>query len=477
MQNKKWIAALLVVIMCMSLFAGCKQPNEPEGTTAAPTTQAPATEPTTEPTTAPTTAPTEPPMDAQTLVEEICAEDAPWPTGAELLLELKVSMDAGYGMTMDIDVAVDSSVLVAWEPMKLYADMSIMLAAMGQEESVEGTFYAMEEDGQFVIYSYDSPSGSWGKDTVELEEVTKLTEMKLEPSVLENTVLQEQTQVYCDMECYVLTVEIAGDALKEHLGQEIMDGLSQSLGVGDAEMDFSSVSVSCVYYVEKETLLLRGITIELHGLGELVGELLSDAGASGQLDVPTFRVEINDVRYDAVEVPTISDEDRLVADSQNNFQVDDPVDTPVDVPVEDPDDGPEQTGDGQTVQEGDVAFRVSAPEGWSMDYLEGAMFSMSNVDYTIMVNGTVYLDDGATLEDTLQTYIQLLEIYLGTTVEHGYADDIDGNQVAWYSYEGVYAYMMQIPNEGGYLYLEVMGEDSVETYNELKKAVACIEAA
>ena len=495
MKNIKWIAAVLAVVMCLGLFAGCGKQAEPAVTTTVPA----VTNPTTEPATEPATVPTEPRMDVQTLLAAINAEDAPKMTGADIALLLEIAMNMPeLGMKLEMGMDLSGQLLLDWEPARLYAQLDMEMSVLGEKDAGTMEAYGLEENGDFLLYTYDPEMEIWSKEALPLN-VWKSIRLPQ----LEDAQLQEQTEAYRDMECYVLSTLISPEQLQTMLGGELTDSL------GATEQELNAVSAQAVLYVEKETLLLRGVVLDVLGIDELMGKLMEgtseDMGGGVAMEIPAFRVEFANIRYDAQEVPQLSDGDRLIADAQNYIPpqdptvdpeqdpteppvVDDPPVTPGPNPTEPPvvddpvdptkppvTDDPGQSGEGETVSLGQIAFYVTVPDGLRMDYTESNGFSMSNDAMTASVVGTVYRDDGATLEDIVQTYVQLTELILGIPVSSGSADSVGGHETMYYSAEGVFAYMTWIHNGDGYLLLEVVAQTEAEALGYLQQIVAAIE--
>ena len=181
---------------------------------------------------------------------------------------------------------------------------------------------------------------------------------------------------------------------------------------------------------------------------------------------------------DPVQNPT----DPPVVDDPTQPPVDDPIQNPTEPPVvDDPNEelippvNPGQTSQGETVSMGDIAFYVGVPEGLLLDYVESTGLSMSNPEMTVSVVGTVYRDEGATLEEIVQTYAMLTELTLGVPVSWGTGDSIGEYQVVWYSAEGIFAYMTCIHNGDGYLLLEVIAPTDTEAYAYLQRVLAAVE--
>lgn len=469
MRNMKWIAALLVCVMCLGLFAGCKQNQDPQGTTTVPTTQAPTTEPTAEP----TTVPTEPPMDAETLIEKMGGEEDPYPTGMEFLLELGVTMNMPeYGMSMGVAGEASGEFVFALEPFALYAEAELVLDYMGQKEIVDLVVYGMPEGEQNVFYIGMPEMETWlklyeedlGLASDESGDETPEDSNEIQWS---EVLLQEELADYNGMACYVLTVkpdvaQAMADVIEDmSLEEDIQEQMPEI-----AELDWSVLQMPFTFYVEESTLLLRSLTIDLQGIGELISALMTSMEVEEQaqtaIDVPTFHFELTNITYDPVEVPQISEEDRLEADAQNYRA---------------------KQEDGSYLFKGETSdYRVVLPQGWTMDSSDKTNFTISCLGkqtegYILYVyaSGEI-VEDGTTLETYISEMVDMYTIFYETGVTSGTAEIANGYPVMWYSYEGMYSYVLQVPGGDGYLRVEFSSYDLEDPYAYIQQIAEGIEA-
>lgn len=471
MRKNKWIIALLVFSLCLSVFAGCKESGQSEDT-AAPTTQAPTTEPTTQPTTEPTTVPTEPPMDAATLLDAIGREDQPMFTSADFLVELVMALESGdYGMTLDVAAYIDGSIAYSPETAQLYGGCELGMHMLGMQERLDFVLYGMDEGEGMVFYLGIPDMESWLKFSKEDlfknldEDISQTPETEFP---LTEMVLQEEPVEYNGMECYALTLhpdmqKAMQDAM-DALAQE--DGTAQLPAVGDTpvdvdamELDFSVIHMPITFYVEESTLLVRGVTVEFQGLDTFLNTVLESAEEemtdSMGMDISSLRFEINNICYEPVEVPQISQEDREIADEQNY--------------------DPEQE-DGSYLFKGAASkYRVVFPEAWELLDAEAGYFAATYHESDvgeemayIIVEGRVEAFD-MSMKDYVAAVANSYAQILGVEVPTGTCESMEGFEIMWYCLEDTYHYVMRIPGGEESLLIEISCYDVADPYVYLRQ--------
>lgn len=484
MRSVRWIAVLLVFVLCLGVFVGCKRSDTAQGTTTVPTTAPvtqPATEPVTEPTTEPTTAPTEPPMDAQTLLDKMKAQEDPVPTKVEFLLRVVASTDMQeYGMSMDVGVEASGGYWYVPDPFQLYAQLELDLSSMGEDERLEIVLYGMPDGERKLFYLGLPELEIWGK--FHEEELSQLLgSLIAEEGAPESTiewlepVLQEELVDYNGTACYVLTLRPDVDqAMKESM-EEAMENLLQEeeLLVDDElmeqlgkvmELDRSMLQMPITLYVEDSTFLLRGAALEFQGLAEYLTSVINAVEEEPQeqnmFESLEFCVELKNIEYGTVEVPQISEEDRKLADEQNY--------------------DPEQEDGSYIIKEDDVAFRLVLPEGWKLEQAYKSSISMiCGKEDAVLVNCNIWAgddSDASDLKTLVDAYAGYYASYYEMEVTSGYGESIDGNETMFYACDEIYTYMMRIPCEGGFLQIEVQNTDATDPYVYLQQIAACIEA-
>ena len=232
MNNTKLVALVLALALCLGLFAACGEKDDPQTTTVPTTTAAPTTEPTTEP----TTVPTEPPMDAETLMGLIESPDAPIPASMDFNMQMELVIKQP-GMAMTMEMGGEGNALLSTDPVHAYYEMNAYTKMMGQVQETNVSFYAFEEDGEFLFYSYDPEWDSWTKQVLPIPEVAA------QPVKAGTAVLAEEPVDYNGMECYelhweadlVTLFEAAKESSEEFQAQ--WDDFLEGMETGMADME------------------------------------------------------------------------------------------------------------------------------------------------------------------------------------------------------------------------------------------------
>lgn len=468
MRNRKWIAALLVCVMCLSLLAGCKQSREPQSTTAAPTTQAPV-----EPTAEPTTVPTEPLMDADTLMEKMDAVEKLLPSGLELFLEVGTKVDMQeYGMTAEAEIQVTGSYLLNLDPFRLYAQIELSEKYRTQDGPYRFVAYGMEEEGEKVFYLGFPQYEKWLKlyeEDVREQFVEGIPEKpEQEGKILwSEKLLQEELVQYGGSECYMLTLvpdlkQLVVDMVSElELEEDVRENMPEFL-----EMDWNLLRIPITLYVEKDSMLVKRVTVEPEGMEDLLQEYLAflpeEERVEVEMEIPTFRFELNNITYDAVKVPQISEEDRLEADDQNYRA---------------------EQENGSYLYKGETSdYRILPPQGWEIETYSKTTFRMR---YTgdeeghpmrnVFVRGDVFEDD-TTLEEDVADMIEENKLYSDSEATGSKAESIRGIPVMVYSDSAGRIYVTHIPGGEGYLRLVINCYNYEVSYEYICQIVESVTA-
>lgn len=475
MNNTKLIALVLALVLCLGLFAACGEKDDPKTTTAAPTTE-PATEP--------TTVPTEPPMDAGTLLGLIESSDAPVPTSMDFNMQAELVLKQP-GMSATIEMGGEGSALLSTDPIKAYCEMSAHIKMMGEVQETNVSFYTLEEDGELLSYSYDPDWDSWTKVSLPLPEMT------LQPVSAGTAVLAEELVDYNGLECYELHWEADLAAILEEFREkypeeweDFMTGLETGMAEQEEtvmtvleKLDFSVVKLHILYYVDTAECRVRYTTLEIEGLDLLVEQLLQEVAAvlaeneeyAGidlglediGLEFPVLRVEISNISYDPVEVPQLSEEDRLIADEQNY--------------------DPRQEDGTYLFKSGESQFRVSVPETWTEYYADAESFGFTcEEDDSVIIYGSVMADyltySELDLQAEIDSYAEMYREFYEAEVTTGSYDSINGSEVMWYEVDGTRYVMMYIVDGVNCLQLTVQAESGFDPYPYLVQIASTVTA-
>lgn len=464
----KWIAGILACVLCLCFFAGCKQAN-PETTGSTPP---PTTELTTQPTAGPATVPTEPPMDAGTLMDKMDALDNPLPTGLELLLEVGTKVDMQeYGMTMESEIQVAGSYLLNADPFRLYVQIEFTEKYRGEEEPYRFVAYGMEEDGEKVLYLGFPKYEMWMKlyESDLKENLDEALSGEPEPNgkiTFSEKLLQEKLVQYGATECYILTLvpdlkQLVLDMVSKLEMEDVRENMPEFL-----EMDWNLLRIPIALYVEKDSMLVKRVTVEPEGMEDLLQDYLAllpeEDRIEMEMEFPVFRLELNNITYETVEVPLISEEDRLEADDQNYRA---------------------EQKDGSCLYKGETSdYRVIPPEGWEVSTYSKTTFRMR---YTggeeghpmrnVFVRGEIFEDDITLEEDVADMVAEYNQLYEGEATGN-MAESIRGLPVMVYSAPSSRIYVVHVPGGDGYLRLVINSYGYEVPYEYIQQIVECIEA-
>lgn len=410
---------------------------------------------------------------------------------ASMALEVVASMTTA-GETSDMEIALEADVMTSTEPRAAFIDMEIDSTTAGAKTNETMQLYLQEEDGEMVNYIHTDSLDMWTKAemSMSVEDFdSSFSNPEGEPAALpEDLTLAEETQIVENRETYVLDATLSGENLQATADEmpELDEALSQ-LGMSDIDFDFTSISAPISIYVDTETYMPLRMEMEIQGMNELVNGIidsimgsmmsgltgLEDAGDLGidmseleaemgemdiEVDVTTAKIVINNISYDAVEVPAVPEDGKIMAE-QLSFN-------------------PDQ-GDGTyVIQEGGYAVRISAPEGWtaydmSYDYLTyAADDGMQEATYMMYTDMT---------SDDFAYYVE--EFYVpsytaeGAYVSHGAGSKIGEFETMYIECgDGINVYFAWAPvGDNGWVDIELFDYEGNDLETALTPMIEAIE--
>lgn len=340
-MNQKHILALLLVLAMV--LCGCGAPEE----------------------TVPTT--TEPPM--PTTPEEIWAAvqeavaAAPC-TKAGMAMDLGIHMTAPDVEPIIMNMTLESTISMSYDPIASLADMTMRMSFMGQDTETVSTVYTFVEDGAVVVYSHEG--NVWTKlDSLQkAEDLLQTIPMPETMMDLDETVTQ-----WNGKPAICLTSQVSG---KDISG--IMDTVMQSVSGENGEEAAALEAMTCDTrtYVDPVTYLPMAQEITIHGMTEAFADMAGDSGLS--VEVPDCTVTITYLSYEPqapIALPEGAVEKaesyaRLVAGNPDN-------------------------GDGTyTIRQGSVLVDIALPEGFEVTETRTDRVKATLPDSTRTLIFTVY---------------------------------------------------------------------------------------
>ena len=169
------------------------------------------------------------------------------------------------GFDMDMDLGMDIDMEVTTEPARVHGNGKLSMDVMGQNVDMDMEMYSLQEDGKNLSYVkiYDT----WLKQ--ETEDMTATMEAYTFKDIQElsqSLELADETQTENDKECYVLSGNISGDAIKGMLDTVLSNMSSSGL---DMDTDaFADTRLDYRLFIDKEDKYPVKMTMDLKDLME-----------------------------------------------------------------------------------------------------------------------------------------------------------------------------------------------------------------
>ena len=240
------------------------------------------------------------------------------------------------GMNINLDSETDME--LTKEPGLARGDTTLTVGAVGQEQTIKGTFYRESNDEGSTTY-VKWQNGDWTKKTTPAEKETEEEENNPNAITMPESVttvvgmlkylsdgsvsaeLKEETVQINEKEAYQITSTLGGDFLKDMIDNGTIP--LSGVNLDQAEIDWSTVSVPAEIYIYKESKLPARITLDCTSIGsQIVGNMLKEQLESIpfgniRLDVNRFVVDITIDRYNEIEAFEIPAEAAGAAESDN----------------------------------------------------------------------------------------------------------------------------------------------------------------
>lgn len=250
-------------------------------------------------------------LDAASLYEKMQeATGGKMATSFTSTTEVGLAVDAGV-ISMDSGISASTNVKLSADPFALYSETELKASIMAFDLSQKFEVYSQTGDEGVTSYYHLDSADTWlhmrsNADVSKLLSQYAVTGLNWTPN---NLTLAEQTQILNDREVYVLSCDFSAqdvlDAVRTPMGEFYLDGV-----------DLSMLKLATVYYVDAATFLPVQIETEFDGIGEALGDkvseyisqMLSDAGIRVDAEINAYREVLSGLTYDAVMVPTVPEE-------------------------------------------------------------------------------------------------------------------------------------------------------------------------
>lgn len=282
MKNMKKALALVLVFAMLFVVAGCGSKDDGGSGSKAPLTAREV---------------------ADKMIEATSKVDS-----VQSDITCKISIDMAIeadGTSFDMDMKMDMAMqtIVSNDPVTGYFKSEVAMQVMGMDETQTSEVYLVQEDGEFVTYTYTPDDESWERTVADEEYQDKMAQgtdySYLKDIKDDDLTLAKKTEKVDGKDTYVLSFTVSGDYL-ENMGMN----LDELMGAG---IDMSKISYPMTMYIDSETFLPVRVTVEVDGLSELLNEVMKqsmgDMGADITVDAK-FEDFVTVMTYN-VEVPAL----------------------------------------------------------------------------------------------------------------------------------------------------------------------------
>lgn len=183
-------------------------------------------------------------------------------------MDMKMDMNIGAsieGFDMDMGIVMDMDTEVITEPARVHGTGKVSMDVMGENMDMDMEMYSLQEDGKNLSYVkiYDS----WIKqETEDMSATMEAYTFKDIQELSESLELAEETRTENGKECYVLSGNISGDAIKGMLDTVLSNMNSSGL---DMDTDvFASTRLDYQLFIDKKDKYPVKMTMDLKDLME-----------------------------------------------------------------------------------------------------------------------------------------------------------------------------------------------------------------
>lgn len=282
MKNMKKALALVLVFAMLFVVAGCGSKDDGGSGSKAPLTAREVADKM---------------IEATSKVDSVQSDIT-----CKITIDMAIEADGtSFDMDMKMDMAMQT--IVSNDPVTGYFKSEVAMQVMGMDETQTTEVYLVQEDGEFVTYTYTPDDESWERTVADEEYQDKMAQgtdySYLKDMKDDDLTLAKKTEKVDGKDTYVLSFTVSGDYL-ENMGMN----LDELMGAG---IDMSKISYPMTMYIDCETFLPVRVTVEVDGLSELLNEVMKqsmgDMGADMTVDAK-FEDFVTVMTYN-VEVPAL----------------------------------------------------------------------------------------------------------------------------------------------------------------------------
>lgn len=209
------------------------------------------------------------------------------------------SVDESLGsVTMSMNMDLDAE--TTKDPSAAYLTGTTSVSAAGESQEQEVESYALEEDGEYVSYSWD---GSQWYRTVTDTAGTTMIENDIYQAIADGDLeaeLDEEMALIDSRDAYVIRCTLSGDELREMLSFSMEDtGM-----ITEDSIDWEEMEAAARIYVFSDTKMPARVRMDCRDLGDVI--MAASVGMTGvNTDVQKFDIEINFREFDGVGEITV----------------------------------------------------------------------------------------------------------------------------------------------------------------------------
>lgn len=282
MKNMKKALALVLVFAMLFVVAGCGSKDDGSSGSKAPLTAREVADKM---------------IEATDKVDSVQSDIT-----CKITIDMAIEAEGtSFDMDMEMDMAMQA--IISNDPVAGYFKSEVAMKVMGMDEAQTSEVYLVQEDGEFVTYTYTPADESWERSVAADEYQDKMTQgtdySYLKDMKDDELTLAKKTEKVDGKDTYVLSFTVSGDYL-ENMGMN----LDELMGAG---IDMSKISYPMTMYIDCETFLPVRVTVEVDGMSELLNEMMKqsmgDMGADMTVDAK-FEDFVTVMTYN-VEVPAL----------------------------------------------------------------------------------------------------------------------------------------------------------------------------
>lgn len=228
----------------------------------------------------------------------------------ELGMNVDISIESsGFEVPMIMDLTMEGDMVN--DPSSMNMTMDLAVSMLGQEESMTGQVYVVEEDGQTVTYAKSSELAGWTREVnsnFEFEEI-------ITPDFLDNfdkDTLQLETtdEKINDQAVYLLTGKMKSEAFEEAMPEMGSDLLGSAGVFDDTTSTTSNMQIDGKVYLYKDSKLPAKITLDLKdGFDEMLSASMQDSlGSDASCTINEFVLTLTFNEYNKVDQITVPEE-------------------------------------------------------------------------------------------------------------------------------------------------------------------------